>query len=354
MAAYFPESTSTSILLTAEESTCLSDVLKRSQPLQSFLEASLQQPLSMQTTSMLKDLLNALQMEPNPAHWITNPKLLAALPIVLRFDQLPTLSKSEIDALLTQYLGVAQQKSRYWKALVYPLFMAVVAFVVMIAMGLTILPIFDEMYDDFGLSLPFATEILLSFSALLRDHLILVSLSTLLVVVSLFGFFVGLGNLLRHFQNIGLIGFWFAGSRQNVEAMSRWTSTLAELIDLNFDLTRAIPIAGIASQSRQIQIVSRKLSAELEARRINGNRPIDPSIVIGIPATVVTALFSSSTPSTSLLRQIAYAQQIRLSERQERFGGLLGPITTILVGLMIGFVVIALFMPLISLVTSLS
>ncbi len=64
MAAYIPESTSTSILLTAEESTCLSNVLRRSQPLQSFLEATLQQPLSSQTTSMLKDLLNALQMEP--------------------------------------------------------------------------------------------------------------------------------------------------------------------------------------------------------------------------------------------------------------------------------------------------
>lgn len=354
MAAYIPESTSTSILLTAEESTCLSDVLRRSQPLQSFLEATLQQPLSSQTTSMLKDLLNALQMEPNPVQWITNPKLLAALPIVLRFDQLPTLNKNEIDALLTQYLGVTKQRTRHWKALVYPLFMALVTFVIMIAMGLTILPIFDEMYADFGLRVPLPTQIVLIFSELLRDHPILVSLSTLIAVVSLFGFFVGLGSLLRHFQKFAVIGFWFAGSRRNVEAMSRWTSTLAELIDLNFDLVKALPIAGIASQSRHIQIASNKLSAELEARRVNSNRTIDPSIVVGIPPTVITAIFSSSTPSTSLLRQIAYAQQIRLSEREDRFGGLLGPITTILVGLMVGFVIIALFMPLISLVTSLS
>ncbi len=88
---------------------------------------------------------------------------------------------------MTQYLGVTQQKPKYWKALVYPLFMALVAFVVMIAMGLTILPIFDEMYADFGLRVPFATEIVITFSKLLRDHPILVSLATLTAVVSLFG-----------------------------------------------------------------------------------------------------------------------------------------------------------------------
>ena len=96
------------------------------------------------------------------------------------------------------------------------------------------------------------------------------------------------------------------------------------------------------------------MSDELRSLAAGQITALNPAITTALPATVILALFSTNNPSPSLLRQIAYAHRLRYAARQERLGGLLAPITTILIGLFVGFIVLALFLPLISLVTSLS
>ena len=77
-----------------------------------------------------------------------------------------------------------------------------------------------------------------------------------------------------------------------------------------------------------------------------------PDAAVAFPATVVKAL--EGTPNIAILRRMADIYADRLRARKGRGYGIIGPIAIVMIGLTIGFMVSALFSPLISLVSALS
>jgi len=72
------------------------------------------------------------------------------------------------------------------------------------------------------------------------------------------------------------------------------------------------------------------------------------------PVAMAALQYPDSTKRVALLRSLSDLYWNRLRVPSRASAGWIGPITVVLVGLFVAFVVIALFMPLISLVTSLS
>lgn len=343
-----------SVSLSELEFQRLREILNRSEPLQAFIRANLDSKLSHKERSALIELLVALENEKNPAVWISQPNLIALLPVVIRFHDLPSLTSSDVRYLLVELMGYSNFRSRAWNSLIYPIFLTVLVFIFIVTIGLFITPVFGEMYKDFGLRVPVATEILLGFSRMLVMYPILGPLLTLVVLVAIFATIFGFVHLLRYLQHFSIVGYWLVGSRRNIEEMTKWLAVVTELLHIDVDLERALPIAAAASQSFQLEIVTNELTSELRQIRAGTKRVIDPAVVIGLPATVVNALFGTQPISPTLLRQIVTANHIRLEERQGSFGGLLGPITTLAIGFVVGFTILALFLPLLKLVSLLS
>lgn len=343
-----------STVLSEHEQQRLTEVLAHSEPLQAFLRANLTTQPRRYESQVLKELLCALENEKNPQAWISNPNLLVYLPVVIRFHDLPQMSPSDTRYITAEIMSYSALKSRNWNSLFYPLFLAILTFVFLIAIGLFITPIFGEIYRDFSLRLPMPTELLVGFSNLLIRKPILVPLVTLSVLLLFTSGIYGFNFVLRHLQQFAVIGFWVAGSRRNVEDMTKWLAVLTELLHLDFPLEKALPIAAVASHSIHLELVSRTLAMDLRQVREGTKPKVDATITAALPATVMTALFGNHPTSTTLLRQIVTANHIRIQERQGTFGGLLGPITTIVMGLIVGFTIVALFLPLISMLRGLS
>lgn len=354
MTNHTPPNRPGSALLSAEEMQRLGAVLARTQPLICFLQAYSNQPLSKAETKALQQLIDTLANQRDPFLWISNPKLAAVLPLVIRFDRLAELSQSDIRETIACLMDASLPKPFGLRVLGYPLFMASITFIFLMVLGFTVIPVFGEMYREFGLRLPVVTEILLGFSGFLNSYPTVAILGTATLLALLASSFSIIGMLFHKLQIISVIGFWVAGSKRNVESMTRWLSVLAELIELGFSPSRAIPIAATACSSPFLKAVSQALANELQSIAHGQKKELNPSVVSGLPATVVHALFSATSPSPSLLRQIAYANRVRYESRVQRLGGLLGPVTTIFIGMFVGFVILALFLPLISLVSSLS
>lgn len=341
-------------LLSADESQRLSDVLARSQPLMTFLQAYQKQSLSTNEVKTVRKLLEALERNHDPFTWISTPALAAALPLLIRFDRLSTLSESEIQETMSHLVDYSNQKSAVWRALTYPIFMGLMILIFILILGFAVLPTFGEMYREFGLRLPVATRVLLGFGESLRSFPALTILSALLVLMFI-TFTISIFSVILHnLQFISVFGYWVAGSRKNVEALACWASVVAELIEIEFGLSHAIRIAGMASRSNYLSYISEALSREIDFKVDVPGLTIYPAAAAALPATLNQALFASPSVSTILIRQIAAANRVRFEERQERLGGLLGPLTTVAIGLFVGFVVLALFLPLVSLITSLT
>jgi type IV pilus assembly protein PilC len=276
------------------------------------------------------------------------------LPILLESQSLrsredhekPSPSNDSIRRLLTDTVG---NRWKIPRELSYPLILMVLALLLLGWMLGTIVPVYEKMFLEFGLMLPRPTMALIQIGRFARIQPIAFVVAFVIVISAIVSAWIGLSGLLHRLQVIPSIGFLMAGSHRNLSSMVRWISTLAELLSIGAPLPKAVEIAGVASQSVYYQRQSNQLARQLlESKEGVAGR----EAAVAFPATVQQAL--EGTPNIAVLRRMAEIYTDRLRNRKSRGYGFLGPVVIMLIGLLIGFMVIALFVPLISLISALS
>lgn len=290
--------------------------------------------------------------------FLQNADAVELLPL-LNSDEIPTPASHRMQAWLHRIYQQQQRRLRLGSRWSYPLLLAAIGLTLVCGWGAFVLPIFREMFDEFGLRLPAPTRLVFWVS----DQLTTYALRTLLVVA------VGCAMVIsfvrwwraRALTN-RIFGRLVAGTTENLRAMSRLTGTLAELLGLQLPLASALRFAGQASGHRYFADAATRAanSANVNtaenttANSAEAGVPVDPTG--RLPQSVVYALTAghAGQPSVAVLRELAMIYRQIAQSRQDRSLGSLPVIGVVLVGLFVGFVVIALFMPLVSMVTSLA
>ena len=254
-----------------------------------------------------------------------------------------------LQALLTEtahnhrFLG--QQK----RVMAYPLVVLVLALGVLVFLSVTVVPGFGEIFDDFDLQLPGITLLALNLSDLIRFHAGRLVASMLACGV--------LGYLaLRLLTAGGLLGHWFgfltAGSSNDVVSVALFTRRLADLLDADLTLPTALRLASCGCRRGTLRRSAYQLASHYEQTDI-------PSEMAprGLPPTLTAAITAggpNQKPSTVLLWELAdmYGQWVQ--QRFSRSGGLVGPLAVWAAGLVVGFVVLSLLVPLFDLINGLT
>jgi type IV pilus assembly protein PilC len=158
---------------------------------------------------------------------------------------------------------------------------------------------------------------------------------------------------IQYVQLSGACGNFFAGSTSNVVAMSRFAATLAELLSIGTPIPEALKVAGIASQRVHFRVRSEQLAQEFNSTK---SPSVRSAVAHNFPSTLLYALSAGGDggPSIPLLRQLAAIYSDRSRNRSQLSSSFNSSIMVAIVGALVGFVVVSLFMPLISLITSLS
>lgn len=215
-----------------------------------------------------------------------------------------------------------QQKQYRSLAFAYPAFVCLLLLLVMWPIATLIVPTFRDIYQDFGLELPASTLLLLAIGSFFSH-----GGGVLLSVLALVG--------------VAVVVTWPRWG-------PAWLSTLAAR--LNIELRQGVASAGqLARDSADL------LEAQLpiqEAMRYAGSSMNDRSIR---PATAYAVRSDLPAESrVSLLRDLSACYTENSVKRASWVTGTVGPAATILIGIVIGFTVIALFAPLIQLVQALT
>jgi type IV pilus assembly protein PilC len=244
----------------------------------------------------------------------------------------------------------SQNRSQRRRLFAYPMAVLVLAFAVLTFLSVAIVPIFGDMFDDFGLQLPRPTLAVIFLADQIRFDALRFVISLLLIVATCYG----LARLWNHFAlTTRLLGSITAGNTANLSAMSSLTSQLAELLSIDVSLPDALWIAGQSCQHYHFKKVAEQL-----ARHAHGSlAPLRESPVAhNLPANVIRALEAGpgGKPNLALLRELSVIYGDRANERVDWSSGAIAQFAIIFLGITVGFVVIALFSPLVSLVTSLS
>ena len=299
----------------------------------------------------------------SPEDLLHSPRLMATLPLIAAgakrhrasSEDAEQTSGEAVDSLngdqLKKWLRavVLEQELRVqsWQAFVYPVVMVILCLTLLVLFSFFLIPIFKEMFADFGLSLPAPTLLVIFVSDQVTQYLLrTVVISAILGVIG----FVCIWFWRKHALTNRLFGRLVAGTSSNLRAMSRFTSSVAELIALGASKSDALLIAGRTCKHELFR------RAGIEASEVirYGQLPnAESGAMRFLPATLSLAL-NEGEPNVNFLREIAAMYSERSQRKSNWFISLFPSLAVLMVGLVVGFVVISLFMPLVTLISALA
>jgi type II secretory pathway component PulF len=256
---------------------------------------------------------------------------------------------------LSQYLMHARQfmevKRRMGLVLGYPLIVLAMSVFLFVFFLVLVVPEFKTIFRDFGIQLPAVTVLLLRVSDLVEQggRWILLALGGgLLGIWSVYHF--GLGERWKS-RVIGRLPL--LGRMVRYTAMARFAHLLALLMEEQVPLPEAIVLAGSGSGDPQLREASDRL-----ARRVAAGDPLAScaSEYSCFPSTFVQAVrwerHGEAIPE--LLRALADMFQAQTRDRATAIAAVCEPVIIGLTAGLLGFMAFGLFLPLVSLISSLS
>jgi len=237
-------------------------------------------------------------------------------------------------------------KARVRSALVYPAFVLGVAMIILTLLMVFVVPTFSNMFADLGGDLPLATQILVGTSAALRHSWYWIILGLGLVVFAYRIFLRAPGNrLLIDKLKLRLPVF---GNLMRQMAVAHFSRTLGTL------LKSGVPILAALEAVRDTvgNAVLAQATMRVHDRIKEGENISDEMQACACFPPLVVRMVSVGEESGELdnmLIQIANDYEEEVDVTVSSLTSLLEPMLIVLMGLIVGFIVIAMFLPLFTL-----
>lgn len=257
----------------------------------------------------------------------------------------------DLDGVLLQladYIERTEELKRKIKsAMMYP----VIAFsmIILIAGGLIVfvVPQFEKMFSDFGSGLPLPTKILLEISNTLRSYGALLILAGIIGAIFLLRMYIKTPAGRYQWDALKLRLPMFGKLLRKV-AVSRITRTLSTLTKSGVPILQAMEIVERTAGN---EVFSRVVRAAGDSVR-NGETLADPLGRSGEFPSMVTRMIGVGEKTGALEQMLLKISDFYDSEVKAAVEGLtsmIEPILIMMMGLVVGSIVIALFMPILKL-----
>jgi type IV pilus assembly protein PilC len=245
----------------------------------------------------------------------------------------------------------ARLRRRVLSALIYPAFVLLAASAILAFLVWKIIPSFIAMFEELEVALPAPTRALLAFTNFVTEYwyLIPVILLGLYAVYKL----ITATRTGRHIVDWLKFRIPLFGNIINKAAIARFTRTFGTLMGSGVPILEALNIsrdtAGNAVLARAIQHVHDSVrEGDPIAAPLSESRVCDDMVVNMIDVGEETGNLDA------MLLKIADTYDEQVDTAVEGLTSLMEPIMVILLGGIVGFIVISLFMPLIELMSSLT
>ena len=229
-------------------------------------------------------------------------------------------------------------------ALIYPCAILAIAALVLILILVYVVPAFENIFTSFGADLPWLTRVVIALSEGVQKH-----------GLPAFGACLALGWCLKvlihkntqwqHHLHGLLLRLPIAGSLTRHACTARWSRTLATLFAAGIPLTEALAtVTGVtgnfrfqtATQSMQRQLIR----GQSLSQALSSTQGLFPAMVVQM-----CAIGEESGALDTMLDKTAAHYEHDVENTVSRLTTLLEPIIMVVLGLLIGGLVLALYLP---------
>ncbi len=247
---------------------------------------------------------------------------------------------------LTDYLERAEDtRKKVKKALTYPI--AMITFAVLIVVGLLafLVPRLKDLFKQVGKELPGPTQLLITMSDfMLNNWLILLILTTFLIII--FTYWkskpAGQYKLDEIFLKLPMVGYF-----SRTKAIVQFSKTLGMLLEGGVNLSEALNIVcNIVDNkvlTKKLNDARDKIIKEGKIAKYLKETNIFPNI-----ASYMISTGEQSGKLAEMLLTVGNDYDSDLKEKTEGLTAALTPLMTLVMAVVIGFVVLSIFLPIIS------
>jgi type II secretory pathway component PulF len=264
---------------------------------------------------------------------------------------------------LGRHLDLVQRlRNMLWRATAYPIAVLVSLILVVTYLGIYVLPQFKLIFQGFRVDLPQITQIVIAFSNLLIDDWpILLAILVAAFALPLLLRLTLSGEQRQRAIDMLVFPLPIIGGALRRNLLARWSDALRLGVESGLDLPASITLAGQAVGSPGLL-----RDGELLIETLQAGRSLDEPASAGQPQTflrtrilppTVTTVISLATAHNDLpsgLSTLSAMFQQQAERKIATLPALVTPIMIVFIAIVIGFVIIALFAPMIALISAVS
>jgi len=250
---------------------------------------------------------------------------------------------------LAAYIEKAAALKRKVKAaMVYPCAIIGVALLVVIFMLTFVIPTFAQMFKDLGADLPLPTKIVMLLSDFVRSYILLLIAGMIGCVMALRSYYRTEGG--RATIDALMLKLPVFGTLVRKVAVARFTRTLGTLVQSGVPILDGLRITARTAGNKVVE----KAVLQCRAAVTEGKTLADPLRTSGVFPPMVTQMISVGEQTGALdamLSKIADFYDDEVDTAVSTLTSLLEPIMIVFLGVVVGGLVVAMYLPIFKLVT---
>lgn len=236
----------------------------------------------------------------------------------------------------------ARLRKKVKSAMTYPVIVVIIAFAITTFLIVRVVPVFGEIFADFGAKLPAPTQFLIDLSAFVRGQ-------WYFMLAIIFGTIFGIRTFLRSTRGRQLWDKWklklpVFGPLIHKICMSRFARTFAQLIRSGVPILEVLDIVGGSAGNHVVEDSLKGVSADVEKgdnlSTALSRKPIFPPMLLRM-----VSAGEATGKIDAMLEKMADFWDEEIEALLDALTSLIEPMLIVFLGVIVGGIVIAMFLP---------
>ena len=254
-----------------------------------------------------------------------------------------------LDRVASQIEKEANIKRRVKGAMMYPLVVLSFAFLVLTAMLLFIVPVFQHLYEQLGGHLPTLTQLIIDMSELLRARWYVI-FPVIGLVLFAFLRWKGSEHGRKRWDAFKLRIPMKIGDIVQKVTMARFTRTLSTLVTAGVDIIKALEITGTTAGNWVVEdalrIVRERVHGGTSLAQPLIEHPVFPPMV-----SQMVKIGEETGELDAMLGKIADFYEEEVDASISALTSIIEPVMIIIIGAMVGVIIISMYLPMFKLIS---
>ena len=236
----------------------------------------------------------------------------------------------------------AKLKSQVKGAMTYPIVTLIIAVVVLAVILVFVIPVFEEMFADFGGELPVPTQIVVAMSDMLKSKIVYIIIGLFLFSIA-FKKFHGTEKG-RDIVDSLLLKIPVFGDLLRKVAVAKFTRTMGTMLASGVAILEALDIVAKTAGNKTVE----KAIYSVRKGIAEGRTMADPLAQSGVFPSMVCQMISvgeSTGALDAMLEKIADFYDEEVDQAVENLTALIEPFMLVFLGVTIGGLVVAMYLP---------